>query len=88
MWGSAYLCTTISLSISILTGTGKILHENCREDADDTIKLSFPETVVLVSLSAQDADDGTFWKRQLFIRLSRIVVQGLRKWHWEKKWRV
>lgn len=81
MRASTYLCTAISLSISILAGSGQILHQNRREDADDAIKLALPETIVLVGLSAQDADDGPLWKGQLIVRLSCVVVQGLCKGH-------
>ncbi len=88
LWASSYLCTAVSLSISIFTRTGEILHQNSREDADNTVKLSLPETVILMCLSAEDADDGAFWKRQLIIRLSRIVVQGLRKWHCNREGQV
>lgn len=60
--GGRSLCATISLPISVLTGTSEILHQNRREDTNDAVKLSLPETVILVGFPAQDADDGAFWK--------------------------
>lgn len=69
------------MSISVLAGGREILHQNRGKDADDAVELPLPETVVLVGLPAQNADDGAFWKRQLVIRLSRVVVQGLRERH-------
>lgn len=76
-----YLCAAVSLSIFILAAARKILHQDGREDANDTVELALPEAVVLVGLSAQDADDGSFWKGQLIVRLSRVVVQSLCKRH-------
>lgn len=80
-----YLCTAVSLSVSVLAAAREILHQNRGEDADHAVELSLPETIILVGLSAQNADDGTFRKRQLVIRLSRVVVQRLRKWHCNRR---
>lgn len=70
---SAYL----QASVSVLTG--EVLDQDGGENADSAVKLPLPEAVVLVGLSAQDADDGAFGKRQLVVLLSRVVVQGLRE---------
>lgn len=74
-----YLCAAVFLSVSVLAAAREILHQNRGEDADHAVELPLPETIILVGLSAQNADDGTFRKRQLVIRLSRVVVQRLRK---------
>lgn len=79
------MCTAVSLSVSILTGAGKIFDQDSWEDPNDTVELSLPEAIVLMGLSAQDADDSAFGKRQLVFCLSCIVVQGLRKGHCSNK---
>lgn len=91
MWGKClnpYLCAAISLSISVLAGPGEILHQDRREYTDDAVELALPETVVLVGLSAQDADDGPLWEGQFVVRLSCVVVQGLCKGHCNREGEV
>lgn len=77
----AYLCAAVSLSVSILAGHSEILHQNCGEHTNDAVKLALPEAIILVGLSAQDADDGAFRERQLVLRLSRVIVQSLCEWN-------
>lgn len=76
-----HLCAAVSLPVFILAAAHQILHQDGREDANDAVELALPEAVVLVGLSAQDADDGSFRKGQLVVRLSRVVVQSLCKRH-------
>lgn len=52
----SYLCT----AVSVLAAARQILHQNGGKDANHAVELALPEPVVLVGLSAQDADDGAF----------------------------
>lgn len=76
---AAYLRAAGFLPFSVLAQPGQVLHQHRRKDADDAVKLPLPEAIVLVSLPAEDPDDGAFGKGELLLGLPGVVVQRLRK---------